>query len=218
MDHGPTVRSDITISSPGVSTSPRRWTWLPSAMRDEPVMEPPVAGSNGRIRSRAKIMFANRFNRITSVRPFASKILLSFFQNLCSLDPVLCPIKRGASRSSRTLGAGCGGRVGLQHDCRADEQHDTHGEIVWSWHPGADACATRQRCRNAMMLRITRTGARKPVPGEITYKPSKHRTGKAGCSARTCGSAACFFAARGPRVRPASGLPCALFLEEGDLI
>jgi hypothetical protein len=24
---------------------------------------------------------------------------------------------------------------------RADEQFDAHGEIVWSWHPGADANA-----------------------------------------------------------------------------
>jgi hypothetical protein len=22
---------------------------------------------------------------------------------------------------------------------RADEQHDAHGEVVWSWHPGAGA-------------------------------------------------------------------------------
>jgi hypothetical protein len=27
----------------------------------------------------------------------------------------------------------------LQRDLRADEQHDTDGEIVWSWRPGAGA-------------------------------------------------------------------------------
>src|SRR5689334_16268520 len=32
----------------------------------------------------------------------------------------------------------------------------------------------------------------------------------------TCGSAACFLVARGPWVRPAPGLPCALSLEGGD--
>jgi hypothetical protein len=75
---------------------------------------------------------------------------------------------------------------------------------VWSWPPGAEV--------KSMMLSTSTwaTGAIKPVPGEITYKPVNYRAGKAGCSARTCGSAACVFAARGPWVRSAPGLPCSL--------
>jgi hypothetical protein len=35
--------------------------------------------------------------------------------------------------------AGCGGRVGVAAWLiRADEQHDAHGQVAWSWHPDAD--------------------------------------------------------------------------------
>ena len=49
--------------------------------------------------------------------------------------------KRGASRSSRTLEAGCDGRSVL-----FDEQHDADGEVVWSWRPdaGASCCEMTQ--------------------------------------------------------------------------
>jgi hypothetical protein len=40
---------------------------------------------------------------------------------------------------------------------------ETDGEVVGSWHPGADAK------RNARK-RIVATGANKPVPGETSYK------------------------------------------------
>jgi hypothetical protein len=59
--------------------------------------------------------------------------------------------KRGASRSSRTLSAGCDGRGVL-----SDEQHIADGEIVWSWRPKVGV-------KLAMMLRITQaTVATKP--------------------------------------------------------
>jgi hypothetical protein len=51
----------------------------------------------------------------------------------------------------------------LQRDHLADEQPGAHGEIVWSWRPGADA---KPACDERAV-----TGAIKPVPGEITYKP-----------------------------------------------
>jgi hypothetical protein len=54
--------------------------------------------------------------------------------------------------------------VGLQRDHPADEQSDAHGEIVWSWHPEADAL------RNAFHA-LSQTGARQPVPEESAYKP-----------------------------------------------
>jgi hypothetical protein len=49
--------------------------------------------------------------------------------------------KRGASRSSRTLEAGCDGRGVL-----FDEPHDADGEVVWSWRPdaGASLCEMTQ--------------------------------------------------------------------------
>jgi len=35
------------------------------------------------------------------------------------------------------------GVLGCSAIVRADEQSGTHGEIVWSWHPGADAKSVR---------------------------------------------------------------------------
>ncbi|MGC2086336.1 MAG: hypothetical protein WA702_23580, partial [Bradyrhizobium sp.] len=47
--------------------------------------------------------------------------------------------------------------------CFADEGHAAYGEVVWSWHPGADAKpACDERAGD---------GAREPIPEEITYKP-----------------------------------------------
>ena len=44
---------------------------------------------------------------------------------------------RGASRSSRTLGAGCDGRFGS-----LDERAEADGEIAWSWPPDAEVKLT----------------------------------------------------------------------------
>jgi hypothetical protein len=80
------------------------------------------------------------------------------------------PHRRGAYASSRHARRASGGRDPL----RETSAIGADDEIVWSWHPGADA----KRCednRNA-------TGAKKPVPEEITYKSSTHRAGKVGMS------------------------------------
>jgi hypothetical protein len=45
----------------------------------------------------------------------------------------------------------------------ADDRRWHGREIVWSWHPGADA-------KLAFSTSAQVTGATKPVPGEITYK------------------------------------------------
>jgi hypothetical protein len=83
---------------------------------------------------------------------------------------------------------GCG--VSQRSFGSADEWHGADGEVVWSWHPGADAQ------RNAL-ARCRDTGARKPVPGEITYKPLKpsRREGRA-FRAKPVVTAACVFCCR----------------------
>jgi hypothetical protein len=68
--------------------------------------------------------------------------------------------KRGASRSSRVLGAGCDGRDGRgerqAQSLRKTTETLADGEVVWSWPPDAEA-------KLAMMLCITpMTVARKP--------------------------------------------------------
>ncbi len=79
----------------------------------------------------------------------------------------------------------CGLRWGAS-DCSVTDlmptnNPDAHGQAVWSWRPGADARATRQRCRDAMMLRITRRrGQESRSPGRARSSRSNHRAGKAG--------------------------------------
>jgi hypothetical protein len=105
--------------------------------------------------------------------------------------------KRGASRSSRTLGAGCDGRGVL-----SDEQHIADGEIVWSWRPKA----------GVTFCEMTQGNGDNKVwsPGRSRISRKTIAQGRPVVPARTCGSAACFFSARGPWVRRAPGLPCAL--------
>ncbi|SRR6266851_1089303 len=46
--------------------------------------------------------------------------------------------KRGASRSSRTLGAGCDGRGSVRRaKCARTNDAFADGEVVWSWRPDA---------------------------------------------------------------------------------
>jgi hypothetical protein len=85
-----------------------------------------------------------------------------------------------------------------------------YGEVVWSWRPKAGA-ALRGMTRGNGDNNVWFTG-------ESTKDTVKTIcAGKAGCSARTCGSAACFFTARGPWVQPAPGLPCALSISRAML-
>ena len=53
--------------------------------------------------------------------------------------------KRGVSRSSRTLEAGCGGRFG----CALTNAAEADGEIVWSWRPDAGAKFSRTQFRES---------------------------------------------------------------------
>src|SRR5215471_16027444 len=54
-------------------------------------------------------------------------------------------LRRGASRSSRTLSAGCDGRIGSQRAVSAPTNDpDADGEVVWFWHPDADAKSARR--------------------------------------------------------------------------
>src|SRR5690348_12506883 len=80
--------------------------------------------------------FARRANRIRLIRnvsrPFRRNILLPFSRNIWFSPRCPVPDKRGASRSSRTLEAGCDGRFGAR-----DERADAVGQAVWSWRPDA---------------------------------------------------------------------------------
>ncbi|WP_315789753.1 hypothetical protein, partial [Bradyrhizobium sp. SZCCHNR3027] len=66
--------------------------------------------------SRLKTNFARDFNPITPVQSLTEKYSCFYFSEIVFVYAHPASIKRGVSRSSQTLGAGCGGRVGLQRD------------------------------------------------------------------------------------------------------
>ena len=84
------------------------------------------------------------------------------------------------------------------------------GEIVWSWRSDAGAKVVKT------LSRLTGDGGNQAwSPGRSRISRKTIAQGRPDDSACTCGSAACFFVARGPWVRWAPGLPCALCLLEG---
>src|ERR1700730_6455961 len=66
------------------------------------------------------------------------------------------PLERGASRSSRRLRAGCGGRGGIRRESATTSDVVADGEDAWSWRPDTGA-------KSAEAI-PPMTGARKPGP------------------------------------------------------
>jgi hypothetical protein len=128
----------------------------------------------GKMARAEKFISQARSTRLQPPGGFAGKIHFRFYRNHVLLAPS-CPMQRDVRASSRTSGAGCGGRVGLQRSFFAPTNIPTR--TVKSCGPGLPVLrpSRRQRLRvaHAMMFRITRTtGAIKPVPEESAYKPS----------------------------------------------
>ena len=70
--------------------------------------------------------------------------------------------KRGVSRSSRTLGAGCGGRF----DCALTNVAEADGEVVWFWRSEAGAKVAK------MLTRLAGDGGNQAMVTEkSTYNP-----------------------------------------------
>ena len=117
--------------------------------------------------------------------------------------------KRGVSRSSRTLEAGCGGRFG----CALTNAAEADGEIVWSWRPDAGAKVAERsandggkRARSPGRSRISRKTIAQgrpddpPVPvvlprafcctrtmGAVGTRPSLRPLASRGCFAQRLG-------------------------------
>jgi hypothetical protein len=73
-------------------------------------------------------LIARRANQQIAVQPYQQKYSASLPGQIISSFRAIPSRKRGVSRSSRTLGAGCGGRGNVKRrmTLRAD------GEVVWS--------------------------------------------------------------------------------------
>jgi hypothetical protein len=96
-----------------------------------------------------------------AVQPSGQKYSYFFFSEYvyCGVVPLRY---EGRFAIVTTRGVGCDGLSVLQRAVsRADERRGQDGEIVWSWHPGADA----------KLATMPMTGARTPVPEESAYKP-----------------------------------------------
>src|SRR4051812_24020840 len=91
---------------------------------------------------------------------------------------------------------------------RADEQHDAHGQVAWSWHPDADAL------RKARKRVVAHGGQKARRTGENAKQPLNPSRGECrDVSAEPVVPAASIFFAGGPWVRPAPGIPRALCLK-----
>ncbi len=89
-------------------------------------------------------------------------------------------------------------------------------EVAASRYPDAGITAQRAqaRCSASDEASPRAEVANKPgAPGRPRISRKPVAQGRPGCLGRTCGSAACFFVARGPWERRAPGLPCALRFE-----
>ena len=116
--------------------------------------------------------------------------------------------RRGVSRSSRTLEAGSDGREGAQRACRADESILAYGEIVRSRFPDAGIKLLARRSREATVAR--KPGA--PRRTRISRKTIARGMPAVSAALSLLACAKCtFLCTQGSRVRPASGVPRALF-------
>ena len=77
-----------------------------------------------------KTIFVNEINLICAVQSLGQKYSPSVFRKYVIVSPHPAPLQRGASRSSRTLGAGCDGRK-----ASSDVRCDADGKSVQVWRP-----------------------------------------------------------------------------------
>jgi len=71
------------------------------------------------------------------VKPLPQKYFSSVFRKIMIVSMHPASTRRGVSRSSRTLEAGCGGREDVSARLRADEGIFSDGQAVWSRPPDA---------------------------------------------------------------------------------
>jgi hypothetical protein len=123
--------------------------------------------------------------------------------------PNVPPWQEGRVATVTRREVGCDGLSVLQHACRA--RTNNTDRTVKSCGSGIPVLMP---CRRASVAHKQGQESRSLGRARISRKAIAQ--GRPVVAARTCGSAACVLVARGPRVRPAPGLPCALYAQEGD--
>jgi hypothetical protein len=99
---------------------------------------------------RGKTNFINRFNPITPVQPLRKNISLSFFQKLM----ISCghPASTGGAYRDRHGRRRWDAMDAMVSQCAVRTPTNgivADGEVVWSWHPDADAKPVMMRKRRA---------------------------------------------------------------------
>ena len=152
----------------GVATTAKTWGADPTGESISILID----AARGEASRRAKIACAKKLiSRAVSTRfylssPATKNIPISFFPKLVSPARVPRSIKRGVSRSSRTLNAGCGGRTSPSAILARTNGVCADGEVVWSWRSDAGAKSVKT------LSRLTGDGGNQAmVTGESTYKP-----------------------------------------------
>jgi len=144
------------------------------------------------------------------VKPPQRKIFCFRFTEIYGSLCASRPRQRGASRSSRTLRVGCGGRQGVQRVSRGRRHPDGRRNRV---------VPIPRRWDQALCDEREATAANKPgTPrrARISRKTIAQGTPDClGCPVVACVRKSAFLCTQGPRVRPASGVPCALVFEGG---
>jgi len=141
-------------------------------LRDSPTLpadiKPVAAGKS----AAPKECFLNRLKQIPLFSHRGRNIFLSFFRIYAYAVPSR---SEGRFAVVTDVEAGCGGRVDVAAWLSMPTNSvDAHGQVAWSWHPDADACATR-------VSALSHTVANKPgAPGRTRSGRSNHRAGNAG--------------------------------------
>jgi hypothetical protein len=116
--------------------------------------------------------------------------------------------RRGVSRSSRTLEAGCGGREEAQRALSAPTKAFlADGQAVWSCPPDAGVKPCEMIARRWWLTSPVHQGER----GAAVKTIAQGMPDCLGCPVVACVRKVHLLCTQGSRVRPASGIPCALF-------
>ena len=159
-----------------------------------------------------------QFQRARTLQPRQRKYFTFAFSEFVFIyrHPASC---RGAYASSRYVEAGCDGRDGNARTSGASTSDAvSDGQVVWSWHPDADALRWRvyalSQTRRSFASR-GHGGQKAGAPGRVRSSRNTIAQGRPDVRLVPVVTAACFLVAGGPWVRSAPGLPCALSLFEG---
>ncbi len=156
----PAFRWVLCRASPGIRCAAARLIWPTSRLASPSI---PSGAGRASAAARAKTKFARAIKLIWAVQMRSEKYSTLHFQKSMVSSPHPASLTRGASRTSRCVGVGCGGRDGAQHALGMPTYATSR--TVKSQGPGLPTLRSAQRVK-----RVVATVANKPVTEETAYK------------------------------------------------